>query len=156
MGGGVGATIGAVVGGALGLFAGPGGLVAGAAAVDLNPVTVSEMMSVLDAEVTRLDTVTGNLKEAEALLALGFITQPAEANAVALLRDVERLDPGNLRARELLTESAERLAAVAIEAHAVGFVEDAKQYLDLALTVTPDVTAWRELRADWEQNAPTS
>jgi tetratricopeptide (TPR) repeat protein len=131
-------------------------LVARAAAIDLNPVTVSEMKSELDAEVTRIDTVAGNIKEAEALLTLGFITQPAEANAVALLRDVERLDPGNLRARELLTESAERLAAVAIEAHAVGFVEDAKQYLDLALTVTPDVTAWRELRADWEENAPTS
>lgn len=128
-------------------------LVARAAAVDLNPDTVSEMKSQLDAEVTRMNTVAARLDEAEKLLALGYITEPASANAVALLRDVERLDPGNELARALLTQCAERLASVAAEAHKVGFTEDAKQYLDLALTVTPDVPAWRALRASWEKSA---
>jgi len=131
-------------------------LVARAAAVDLDPVTVSEMKSRLDVEVTRLDTVSQNLKAAESLLALGYVTAPPERNAVALLRNVERLDPGNARARELLNRAAERLAAVAKEAYDVGMVEDAKQYLDLALTVTPDVSAWRELRASWDKSSATN
>ena len=75
---------------------------------------------------------------------------------MAVLREVERLDPGNEQARALLNQSAERLAAVASEAYEVGFINEAKQYLDLALTVTPDVTAWRELRASWEKDVPTS
>jgi len=128
-------------------------LVARAAAVDLNPDMVSEMKSRLDAEVTRLDTVSARLDEAESLLSLGYITEPAQNNAVALLRDVERLDPGNELARALLTQCAERLASVAAEAYAVGYIEDAKQYLDLALTVTPDVSAWRALRASWEEES---
>jgi len=131
-------------------------LLARATAVDLDPVTVSEMKSRLDVIVTRLDSVSRNLQQAEDLLALGYVTAPPQRNAVAILRDVERLDPGNARARELLTESAERLASVAQEAHAEGFLDDAKQYLDLALTVTPDVSAWRELRASWEKDAASN
>ena len=131
-------------------------LVTRAAAVDLTPEMVNEMTSALNVEINRLDTVLANLTRAQNLLDQGFITAPAEANAVALLRDVERLDPGNDQAKAMLREAAERLAAVAEEAYSVGFVEDAKQYLDLALTVTPDVPAWRQLRASWEKDAPTS
>lgn len=130
-------------------------LVTRSAAVDLNPQMVAEMTSALTVEVNRVDTVLANLNRAQTLLEQGYITAPAEANAVALLRDVERLDPGNEQAKALLTQSAQRLAAVAEEAYSVGFVEDAKQYLDLALTVTPDVPAWRQLRASWEKDAPT-
>jgi hypothetical protein len=31
-------------------------------------------------------------------------------------------------------------------------VEEARQYLELALTVTPDVSEWRALRATWNQD----
>ncbi len=131
------------------------GLVARAAAVDLTEATVAEMKSRLDAEVTRINTVASHLEQATELLRLGYITAPVEGNAVALLRDVERLDPGNETALALLDRSAERLAAVAQEAHAAGLTEDAKQYLELALTVTPDVDAWRDLRASWDKDAAT-
>jgi serine/threonine protein kinase len=131
-------------------------LVTRAAAVDLNPAMVAQMTSALSVENNRVDNVLANLTRAQALIEQGYITAPAEANAVALLRDVERLDPGNEQAKAMLAQSAQRLAAVAEEAYSVGFVEDAKQYLDLALTVTPDVPAWRQLRAAWEKDAPTS
>ncbi|MCZ6855663.1 MAG: hypothetical protein O7G86_17260, partial [Gammaproteobacteria bacterium] len=87
------------------------------------------------------------------LLSQGFITEPQEGNAVSLLREVERLDPGNATAQTLLTRSATRLANVAREAYAVGLIAEAKHYLELALTVTPDVETWRSLREDWEKDA---
>ena len=68
---------------------------------------------------------------------------------MAKLREVIRLDPGNARASTLLTRTAERLAAVAREAFDAGLAPDARYYLDLALTVTPDVDAWRALRDAW-------
>ena len=75
---------------------------------------------------------------------------------VALLREVERLDPGNEPAKLMLKASAERLASVAQEAYEVGMVDDAKHYLELALTVTPDVGAWRELRSTWEKSVASN
>jgi len=122
-------------------------------AVGLAPEAITEIKTRLDSEVSRLETVRTRLADAQRLMAQGFITEPPERNAVALLREVERIDPGNEVARELLTRSAQRLAKVANEAYSVGFEEEAKYYLELALTVTPDVPAWRTLRASWDNNA---
>jgi tetratricopeptide (TPR) repeat protein len=131
------------------------GLIDRARAVGLDEESINRLRGRLDGELARRSTVQDNLDEAEALLDNGFITEPQSRNAVALLRDVERLDPGNERANELLARSAERLADVAREAYEAGLTGDAKHYLELALTVTPDVPAWRELRIEWEQRAAT-
>ena len=109
----------------------------------------------LDTEVARLASVQSGLERAQILMAQGFITEPEEANAVAVLREVERLDPGSDQTALLLQQAAERLAAVAQEAYSVGMTEDAQQYLELALTVTPDISAWRELRASWNNDSIT-
>ena len=95
-------------------------------------------------------TISQKLGEAGRLLAQGFLTEPQEHNAVAVLRDVQRLDPGNARADELLEQAAARLAEVAQEAFAAGLPEPARHYLDLALTVTPDQGEWRSLRESWQ------
>ena len=50
----------------------------------------------------------------------------------------------------LLAQAASRLADAAQEAYTVGLTDDAKHYLELALTVTPDALAWRELRESWD------
>lgn len=120
-----------------------------AVAVGLGEATVNEMHLRLDAEEQRLATVARLLREAEALFRDGYFTEPADANVVAKLREVIRLDPGNARASTLLTRTAERLATVAQEAFDVGLAPDARYYLDLALTVTPDVDEWRVLRDAW-------
>jgi serine/threonine-protein kinase PpkA len=122
-----------------------------ASAVGLDPQAVNRLRARLDVEVSKLHTVEKNLTDAEALLANGFITAPEERNAVNLLREVERLDPGNDRARELLQVAAARLARVAQEAHDAGLEADAKHYLELALTISPDSVEWRELRRRWER-----
>ncbi|TDJ26058.1 MAG: serine/threonine protein kinase [Gammaproteobacteria bacterium] len=130
-------------------------LVDRASAVGLAQTAVNEIKERLDSEVLRLATVERHLSNAELLLSQGFITEPQEGNAVFLLREVERLDAGNVIARALLSRSAARLASVAQEAWEVGLTEDAKHYLELALTVTPDVEIWRRLREDWEKNPAT-
>lgn len=130
-------------------------LVDRSSAVGLDPMAVNEMKASLEGEITRRATVAQRLVDAGALFVQGFITEPQEANTVSLLRDVQRLDPGNEAARSMLAQSAQRLASVAQEAHDAGLSEEAKHYLELALTVTPDVVAWRELRAIWEEDIAT-
>ncbi|MCZ6711139.1 MAG: protein kinase [Gammaproteobacteria bacterium] len=130
-------------------------LVDRSSAVDLDPEAVNEMKAALDGEITRRATVADRLASAGTLFVQGFITEPQDANVVSLLRDVQRLDPGNETARSMLARSAGRLASVAREAYDAGLSEDAKHYLELALTVTPDVDAWRELRALWEEDIAT-
>ena len=124
-------------------------------AVGLGDVPVNEMRARYDAEIGRLETVAELLAEAHALFADGFLTEPAAGGVVAKVREALRLDPGNGAATELLTRTAERLAAAAKEAHAFGFADDARHYLDLALTVTPDVDEWRDLREAWATNTST-
>ena len=115
----------------------------------LDEGAVNDMKGRLEQEIARLEQVAGLLAEARSLFAEGYITEPVEANAVARLREATRLDPGNAEAQELLATCAERLAAVAEDAHAAGMAEEAGRYLDLALTVTPGVQAWRERRDAW-------
>jgi serine/threonine protein kinase len=130
-------------------------LVDRAGAVGLGPATVAEVQGRLDAEVARIASVQAALDRARLLMAQGFLTAPAEGNAVAVLREIQRLDPNNAQAADLLTGAAERLAAVAEEAWEVGMADEARQYLELALTVTPDVSAWRTLRATWNEDGAT-
>ena len=107
----------------------------------------------LEVELNRRDAVAGRLDQAQFLLSQGYVTEPPERNAVSLLREVERVDPGNARARMLLAQSAARLAGVAQEAFDAGLTDQAKHYLELALTVTPDAPQWRQLRLEWEKDA---
>ncbi len=125
-------------------------LVDQAAAVGLGDTAVEAMRTRHDAEAQRLATVARLLGDAEALFQDGYLTEPVDANAVAALREAFRLDPGNGRAAALLARIAERLAGVATEAWEVGMQEDARHYLDLALTVTPGVAGWRRLRDSWD------
>ena len=120
-----------------------------ATVVGLGEVPVSEMRTRYDAEIDRLETVARVLAEAHELFANGWLTLPADGGVVARLREVLRLDPDNGAAAELLTRTAQRLAAAAKDAHAFNLMDDARLYLDLALTVTPDVDEWRVLREAW-------
>jgi tetratricopeptide (TPR) repeat protein len=131
------------------------GLVDRAGAVGLDQQAINRLKARLEGEVARRGEVQENLDKAESLLDRGFITEPQGSNAVALLRDVQRLDPGNDRAQALLARGAQRLAGAAREAYEVGLTQDAKHYLELALTVTPDVAEWRKLRGEWEKGDAT-
>ena len=117
-----------------------------AIAVGLGEASVAEFKSRYALERERVDRVETLIAGAEQLIGQGFITEPADNNAVATLREALRLDPGNHDAERRLIEAAERLALVAHEAHDVGLQTEARLYLELALTVRPDVGEWRQLR----------
>ena len=120
-----------------------------ASEIGLADTAMRELKAKLGAEEQRIDTVARLLDEARQLLADGFITEPANDNVVARLLEVRRLDPNNAAARDMLNTAAGRLAEVAREAYDAGLKSDAQQFLELALTVTPDVPEWRAQRDAW-------
>lgn len=135
-----------------------GGLAAAAAllerarAVGIGAAPTNAMQGRYDEELRRIDTVRRLIAEAEAFYAQGYVTGPSQqANAVARLREAQRLDPNNVDVVRLLSVSATRLAGVAEEAHAAGLFDDALLYLDLALTVTPGIDRWRQRRDQWRR-----
>jgi len=127
-------------------------LVTQSAAVGMSDTAVNDIRTRLDAERGRLDTIAANLDRAAQLIETGYLTAPSDNNAVAFLREIQQLDPGNESAQALLRQCAERLASVAQEAHQFGLTDAAEQYLDLALTITPEVSEWVALRDSWESN----
>jgi tetratricopeptide (TPR) repeat protein len=120
-----------------------------ASEIGLSDAAMRELKSKLGAEEQRIGSVARLLNEAQKLMNDGFITEPPDQNAVAKLLEVRRLDPSNAAAREMLNAAAGRLAAVAREAYDAGMKTEAQHFLELALTVTPDVPEWRTLRDSW-------
>jgi len=120
-----------------------------ASEIGLSDTAMRELKAKLGAEEQRIGTVARLLNEAQKLMNDGFVTEPPDQNAVAKLLEVRRLDPNNAAARDMLNSAAGRLAAVAREAYDVGMKTEAQHFLELALTVTPDVPEWRTLRDSW-------
>jgi len=120
-----------------------------ASEIGLSDTAMRELKAKLGAEEQRIGNVARLLNEAQKLMNDGFITEPPDQNAVARLLEVRRLDPNNVQARDMLNAAAGRLAAVAREAYDAGLKAEAQHYLELALTVTPDVPEWRTLRDSW-------
>lgn len=118
-------------------------------AVGLSGEPISQIRERLNRESRRVSQVEQLLEQAAERTRLGYLTEPAGANAVQALREVQRSDPSNATARAMLQQIAERLADTAKEAQSVGLKQEALTYLDLALTVTPGVLQWRELRDQW-------
>jgi serine/threonine protein kinase/tetratricopeptide (TPR) repeat protein len=120
-----------------------------ASEIGLSDTAIRELKAKLGAEEQRIGNVARLLNEAQKLMNDGFITEPPDQNAVARLLEVRRLDPNNTQARDMLNAAAGRLAAVAREAYDAGLKPEAQHFLELALTVTPDVPEWRALRDSW-------
>ncbi len=121
-----------------------------ASAAGISANALAQIQDSLADAVAARTQVAAKLGQAELLLADGYITEPAENNAVSLLREVQRLDPNNPEAARMLRQAARRLAQAAQEAHAADLPEVAQLYLDLALTITPDEASWRALRDSWQ------
>ena len=127
------------------------GMLDRAAASGIGEDPVRDMQMRYNAELARIDAVKTLITQAEALYAVGYITGPApDDNVVVRLREALRLDPDNADALRLLSLAATRLATTAEDAYHAGMVEEGLRYLDLALTVTPGIDRWRELREGWQ------
>ena len=93
--------------------------------------------------------VNQGLDRARLLINKGYITQPPRNNAVAELREVERIDPDNVDARLLLEECSILLVTVAQDARKHGYKELALKYLELAIRIKPNEEDWLAMRAAW-------
>ena len=120
-----------------------------AAVVGLDDRSVRTLRAAVNEQVDRSDSVKSMLVEAKDLMSQGFLTEPENNNAVALLLNVLQLQPGNTEAKSLLETAAQRLASVAQEAYDVGLTEEANNYMDLALTIAPEAAEWRVMRDEW-------
>lgn len=120
-----------------------------AAVVGLNDKSVQTLKGAIADRQDRSDSVNSLLVEAKDLMSQGFLTEPENNNAVALLLNVLQLQPSNSEAKALLDDAAQRLAAVAQEAYDVGLTEEANNYMDLALTIAPEAAEWRVMRDEW-------
>jgi tetratricopeptide (TPR) repeat protein len=120
-----------------------------ASAAGLPAEPINELRLRIEGERTRKARVIVLLEKSQQLMADGYITAPINSNATALLRETLQLDPANAKALELLNKCAQRLADIAQEAYQYDLQVKAKEYLDLALTINPDVSAWIALREKW-------
>ena len=93
--------------------------------------------------------VNQGLDRARLLINKGYITQPPRNNAVAELREVERIDPDNVDASLLLEECSILLVTVARDARKHGYKELALKYLELAISIKPNEEDWLAMRAAW-------
>ena len=93
--------------------------------------------------------VNQRLDRARLLINKGYITQPPRNNAVAELREVERIDPDNVDTRLLLEECSILLVTVARDARKHGYKELALKYLELAIRIKPNEEDWLAMRAAW-------
>ncbi len=93
--------------------------------------------------------VNQRLGRARLLINKGYITQPPRNNAVAELREVERIDPDNVDAALLLEECSILLVTVARDAQKHGYKELALKYLELAIRIKPNEEDWLAMRAAW-------
>lgn len=115
----------------------------------LNATPIASMREVIDSEITRQRQIAVGLEQASVLFDQGFLTAPEPNNAVALLQEVLRLDPDNEQADRQLRQCANRLAEVALQARGVDMLDQAREYLALALSIQPDVEQWKRWQNEW-------
>ena len=120
-----------------------------ASAAGLPAQPISELRQRIENERSRQARVVVLLEQSQELMSKGYLTAPIENNATALLREVLQLDPSNTPAKNLLNVCARRLSHAAQEAYEYKLRDTAKEYMDLALTINPDVVEWVALREKW-------
>lgn len=124
-------------------------LVNAARSQEVAPDLIDEMEALREAELMHIALAKELYDEAVNLFGLGYITKPAEANALQKLRLARQQDPQNLDVKSLIGRCAERLAKVAQDAYEAGVVDVALEYLDAALSTGSTQPEWEDWRATW-------
>jgi tetratricopeptide (TPR) repeat protein len=127
--------------------------VALAEAQGLNPTPIANMRERIDSEITRRRQISIGLEQANVLFEQGFITAPAENNAVRKLQEVLELDAANRQALSQIAECANRLALVAQQAKEAGMDAEARDYLSQALELRSDVEEWQRWMDQWQKKS---
>ena len=116
------------------------------------PTPIANMRERIDSEITRRRQISIGLEQANVLFEQGFITAPAENNAVRKLQEVLELDAANRQALSQIAECAKRLALVAQQAKEAGMdMQEAQDYLSQALGLRSDVEEWQRWMDQWQK-----
>lgn len=127
--------------------------VALAEAQGLNPTPIANMRERIDSEITRRSQISIGLEQANVLFEQGFITAPAENNAVRKLQEVLELDAANEQALIQIAECATLLASVAQQARDAGMTAEALDYLAQALGLRPEIEEWQRWMKEWSADS---
>ena len=114
-------------------------------------VTLQEMSAARESLQRDIHDAVELYREAQLLFQRGYISEPENDNAIAVLRRAQTKDAQNADVISLLDQCAERTATVAQEAFSAGLVDRAIQYMDLALSIQPMNDAWSRQYQQWRQ-----
>ena len=130
-------------------FGAEANLVRDARRAGVSETTLQTMVDALENLKTNRSDAARLYSKAMFLFELGYISAPANDNAIEVLREAQELDRKNTDVEALLDQCAERIAAVAVEAYTAGFTDRAIQYMDLALDIQPMNDAWSLQLQKW-------
>ncbi|MXZ43589.1 MAG: protein kinase [Gammaproteobacteria bacterium] len=126
-------------------------LVLAAEQAGVSEVTLDAMSDALEKLQNDRAEAASLYREAQSLFQRGYISKPANENAIAVLRRAQALDAKNTDVTVLLDQCAERSAAVALEAYGAGLTDRAIQYMDVALSIQPMNDVWSLQYQSWTE-----
>lgn len=132
-------------------FGAEANFVQAAARAGVTDLTLQEMSAARESLQRDIQDAVELYREAQSLFQRGYISEPENDNAIAVLRRAQEKDAQNSDVISLLDQCAERTATVAQEAFNAGLVDRAIQYMDLALSIQPMNDAWSLQYQQWRQ-----
>ena len=97
-------------------------------------------------------SLSSSLAEVSVLMGAGYISEPVGANAVSVLQEILKQQPGNPNALSLLEQCAERLVSTAEEAELAGMRYEARNLIEEVLAFLPQHqpanTLWQKWQGD--------
>ena len=109
--------------------------------------SLEELEALQTEELGRIAQAKVLYDEAVNLYEKGYITRPDDDNAMSKLNQAQLLDPQNGMVKSLIDQCADRMAKVARDAYEAGMTENARRYLDFALSIenpNPEWESWHE------------
>ncbi|MCY3883319.1 MAG: protein kinase [Gammaproteobacteria bacterium] len=103
-------------------------------------------------ELGRISQAEILYEEAVELFDQGFITRPNRGSALFKLSEAQSLDPHNGLVGSLIDQCLSRVATVARDAYLAGMEEDARRYLNVALSAETPNVEWEAWRNAWFPN----
>lgn len=111
--------------------------------------SLEELEALHAEELGRIAQAQDLYDEAVDLYEKGYITRPDQANALSKLSQAQVLDPRNLMVQSLIDQCAVRAAEVAKDAYEAGMTENARLYLNYALSIENPKPEWQTWHKDW-------
>ena len=132
-------------------FGAEANLLSAARQAGVSPDTLQSMVDAYENLQADIDSAKKLYRKAQSLFERGYVSAPANDNAIDVLKEAQTLDAKNTDVNALLDQCAERTAAVAIEAYEAGLTDQAIQYMSIARDIQPMNDFWSSKYREWSQ-----